>query len=127
MPEPTNADKQQVRPFAAVLQELGRGKTHAELSDALHDLVGRVKDTGKKGTLVLKVTVAPLGNDGSAMKVVDEIKLQLPEHDRPGSIAFVDRAGNLTRTDPNQLELPMLRQVDDDRPANVDADGVIHG
>jgi len=114
----SDTDDQQVRPFAAWLQEQARGKTHLELSEALHDLVAKVRDTGKKGTLVLKVTVEPLDHDGDAMKVTDAIELKLPEHDRPASVAFVDHAGNLTRKDPKQPELP-LRRVDDQKAGNA--------
>jgi hypothetical protein len=38
-----------IRPFADWLREQSKGKTHDEMSVALHDLIGRVIDTGKKG------------------------------------------------------------------------------
>lgn len=106
-------DDRQVRPFAAWLQEQARGKSHTELSIALHDLVAKVRETGKKGTLVFKVIVEPLDKEMTALKVSDDIDLRLPQHDRPTSIAYVDRAGNLTRKDPAQLELPVLKSLDD--------------
>jgi hypothetical protein len=100
-----------IRPFADWLREQSGGKTHEELGDALFDLVQRVRDTGKKGTVSLTVTVAPMDKDISVLVVTDEIKLRLPEHDRKASLFYPDAAGNLTRTDPNQLTFDSLREV----------------
>lgn len=100
-----------IRPFADWLREQSGGKTHDELSEALWDLVARVRDTGKKGTVSLTVTVAPMKNDLDVLVVTDEIKLRLPEHDRKASLFYPDKDGNLTRTDPNQLSFESLREV----------------
>lgn len=105
-------DEAQVRPFADWLREQARGHSHEELSQALHDLVARCRDTGRKGTLTYTVTVVP-ENDKGILVVGDEIKLKLPEHDRAKSLFWADRHGNLTRRDPNQHELDLpLRVVD---------------
>lgn len=106
-----------VRPFADWLREQSKGATHDELSQALHDLTARVIDTEKKGTLVLSITVQPLKGQVDALVVSDEIRLKLPEHDRKASLFYPDRQGNLTRSDPNQLEFESLREVP---PPNVD-------
>lgn len=100
-------DDQQVRPFAAFLQEQAGGKTHTELSEALRDLVARVQDTGKKGTVTLAVHVEPMKGDPRILVIHDEIKLKLPEHDRKASIFFADARGNLTRDNPDQPQLPL--------------------
>ncbi|MEN3123251.1 hypothetical protein [Janibacter sp. LM] len=99
------------RPFADFIREQNRGRTHDELSDGLRDLVSRVEDTGKKGTITLTVTVEPLKGNESCLQVSDEIKLKLPEHDRGSSIFFRGRDGNLQRDDPNQVTFDFLREV----------------
>jgi hypothetical protein len=107
-----------IRPFADFLREQGKGHSHEELSEGLRDLVGRVKDTGKKGSITYVVTVEPTkGTD--ALTVSDEIKLRFPEHDRDASLFFSDANGNLTRSDPNQLTFESLREVPP--PPGVDA------
>jgi hypothetical protein len=106
-PRPDHDDDQHARPFAAFLREQAGGKTHDELSDALRDLVGRVQDTGKKGSLTLVVNVEPLKGDTDTLVIKDEIKLRLPEHDRKASLFFVASDGNLTRENPNQPQLPL--------------------
>ena len=108
----TETDWGRVRPFADFLREQAKGATHEELSEGLRDLVARVMDTGKGGSISLKITVEPMkGSKGSALVVTDEIKLRLPEHDRQSSLFFSDREGNLVREDPNQLAFDTLREV----------------
>lgn len=102
--EPTTHDDDP-KPFSSWLIEQAGGKTETELTDGLRDLVNRVQDTGKKGTLQLTVTVAPMKEDPSMLVVSDEIKLKLPEHDRKASIFWTDDDGNLLRNDPNQRSL----------------------
>lgn len=100
-----------VRPFCDFLRETAKGATHEEMSEALRDLVGRVTDTGKKGTLTLVITIAPMKGDDSVLVVSDEIKLKLPEHDRSASLFYADADGNLTRDDPSQLTFEGIREV----------------
>lgn len=104
-----------VRPFADVLRELSRGSSHDELSEALHDLVGRVTETRKAGTLVYTIKVGPLKGSGDALVVMDQIKMKLPEHDRESSIFYSDKAGNLSRNDPNQPMFESLVEVGTDK------------
>lgn len=100
----------QVRPFADWLREQGKGSSHDELSDALHELVARCAETGKKGTLQYTISVEPQKGEG-LLAVTDQIKIRLPEYDRPGSYWWQDENGNLTRKDPNQLEFEGLREA----------------
>ena len=108
-------DNPTIRPFDTVLRELGEGATNSELSESLWDLVQRVQDTGKAGSLTLKINV---GFDGHGrVQIKDEVALKLPEHGRPTTSFFVDKQGNASRRDPNQ---PMIPSLDDrrDKKAN---------
>ena len=95
----------EARPFSTFLLEQNRGKTHQELSMGLRDLVAKVEDTGKKGSITLTITVEPLKGNEDALQVSDVIKLHLPEHNRGASIFFRGKDGNLQRDDPNQASL----------------------
>ncbi len=110
-PDGDKDDEKVVRPFADVLRELSRGDSHDELSEALHDLIGRVTDTRKTGTIVYTIKVGPMKGTEDALLVSDQIKLKLPEHDRQSSIFYADDHGNLSRSDPNQLQFESLVQV----------------
>lgn len=105
-------EERRVRPFADVLVELNRGRTHAELSKDLQDLIAAVMDTGRKGTLTVQLTVAKSKASGQ-VEVIDNVVTKLPRPDRAASIFYVDDDANLTRTDPNQPELP-IRDVSAD-------------
>lgn len=106
------------RPFADWLREQAGGKSHDELSDALYDLVQRVKDTRKAGSLTYTIKVGLLKGESDVLLIEDVIKLRPPEHDRKPSIFYTDRAGNVTRNNPEQLTFDSLREV----PAGVDAE-----
>lgn len=108
----TAPDEEFVRPFADWLREQSHGKTHEEMGEGLHQLVARVLETGKTGTISLTIKVKPMeDSDESPLLITDEIKLRLPEHDRKASIFYTDKAGNLTKRDPNQLDFDSLREV----------------
>lgn len=97
------------RDFGSFLLEQARGKTHDELSQALHDLTAKVIETGKKGSLILTLSVGLLDKEpSSGLIITDQIKVKLPEHDRPASVFYPDRHGNLSRRDPNQMSFEDL-------------------
>lgn len=98
------------REFSAFL--LDRGATHEELTVKLHDLVQAVRDTGKKGSLTLKLTVTPFKNDPDVLEVHDDVKLVMPQHDRKPGIFYPDKDGNLSRNSPQMLDWSHLTVVD---------------
>lgn len=109
------ATNRQVRPAAAVLQEIGAGTLHTRLSEQLADLTTAVTETGKKGTLTIQLTVAPIkAGNTSTLVVTGKSVLKAPEGDSetPSSVFFPDRDGNLTREDPNQPQLPLRGLTD---------------
>ena len=115
-------DDPEIRPFAAFMQE--RVATHDELSEGLWDLVDRVIDTGKKGSLTLVITVERDKKAPEVLIVSDEIKLKLPEYDRPGAIYWADQQGNLSRSNPQQPEIEGLRALPE--PTTVTVKDINH-
>lgn len=102
-----------VRPFAEFLQEQRKGAAHAEVSEALNELVAAVVEHRKGGELTFKVSVKPAGKGtGNVVEVVDKVSVKLPEAERGGAIFFADANANLSRSNPDQPELP-LRAVAD--------------
>lgn len=100
------------RDFGSFLLEQARGKTHDELSHALHDVTKKVIETGKKGSLTLTLSIGLLGKDpAEGLVITDQIKTKIPEHDRPSSVFYPDRHGNLSRRDPNQLSFEDLTTI----------------
>lgn len=107
-----------IRPFADFFREQSGGKTHDEMSEAIYDVVQKVRDTGKTGSVSLTFAISTLKGDQNVLVIEDKIKVRLPEHDRKASMFFPDKHGNLSRSDPRQLSFESLREVPP--PANVD-------
>lgn len=111
-PTDEDSDSPQVLPFAVFLQQQRRGLLHGELSDALHDLLAAVKDTGKPGSLTLQIKVKPAAKGNAEQVLVSDLVVaKKPAVERPESIFFLDDSGNLSRSDPRQPELPGIREV----------------
>lgn len=110
-----------VRPFTDWLREQSHGRTHDELTEALAEVAAAVRETGKKGTLTLVITIAPFDKGQShALVVTDAVKKALPQHDRRKTVFFASDVGNLTKEDPMQPAFEGLREV----PAPATAEAV---
>lgn len=103
------------KPLADWLTQQRKGALNVEGGEALVDLINRVKETRKGGSLVIEIKVAP--GPGNSLKVSDDLKLKLPSHDREIALWFADESG-LTRRDPDQPDLPFPFAV----PDGVDAE-----
>lgn len=105
------------RPFADWLLEQRQGVLHAELTEALNELVQSVNEHAKAGELTLKIKVKPATKSTmGALVVADDVAVKKPVGDRAEALYFVDRHSNLSRENPQQPRLP-LREVGDDQPA----------
>lgn len=102
------------RTFSAFLIEQRGGSLHGELTERLAEVVSAALEHGEQGSLVLKVAVKP-NKDGITVTVTDEVRCKVPEGDRGAALFYADEAGNLTRRDPRQPELP-LKEVPSDNP-----------
>lgn len=104
--------------FAAMLAQV-RPRTDAELAETLRKVIEAVKATGKVGTVTLRLDVKPADGLMDAVVVYDRITQKVPEKTREGSMAFITREGDLSRTDPSAMP---LFQDEDIRDAGVHVD-----
>ncbi len=109
MPETTPDDREPPRPFSEFLFAQRGGATHAELTDGMAELARLVNETGKAGTLTLRITIQPASkNGGHQMLVGDEVAVKAPKAKRTESFFYFDEeTGSLTRHDPLQPQLPL--------------------
>lgn len=92
--------------FSAVLSQLRRGQTEADLTDALREVVQRVRETRKKGSVTLKITVQPQSKGDDVVLILsDDVKANLPVAERGSSIFYANEDNSLVRNDPRQGEL----------------------
>lgn len=112
-------DTPQRKPFAQLIQEQRAGSLHDEASDAMNELVRACQETGKKGSLTLKLNVTPTG-DGVTVSVTDDVKIAAPKPDAKPAVFYCDEYGNLLRRDPRQEELALKEvqggKADDEAP-----------
>lgn len=106
-----------MRPALDVMAELRAGRLHNELTEGLHDLITAALETGRKGELVLKLTVEPKKvNDYETprIEISDQVAVKRPRRVSNPSIFFVTDDGAPVRNDPNQGEFKGVRAVPDD-------------
>lgn len=95
--------------FAAFLQDLRDGRAHSELSAGLAELLAAVKDTGKGGTLTLKVKVKPgaRGKDVDKVIITDTVTVDAPKPERGEDFFWVTEENELSRKHPRQQSLEL--------------------
>lgn len=95
----------EAREFASFLLDINKGQSHVELSEKLRDLITKVQETGKPGSLTYKVEVKPEAGTEGIVIVTDQIAVKLPAGERRKSLFFVDGDNNLVRDNPQQHSL----------------------
>jgi hypothetical protein len=111
-----------MKSFTVFLADLNDGHTLAGLTGDLGELLQAVKETGRSGSLTLKVKVAPAtksGHEVDRITIVADRKLELPKPELPSDFFFLTDEAEPTRQHPRQHALD-LRDA-----KSVDADGVI--
>lgn len=116
-PEDGTEAGQQVRPFAAVLQDINGGTFADQLAHDVQDLVQAVRNQGRKGTLTIRLEATPRKGNTQALNLVARRDLRLPQEEPVESVFFTDAQGNLLRDDPRQTALPLHTVA---RPAATD-------
>lgn len=100
-------------PALDIFAQLRRGRMKNDLTNALHEVVAGVTNTGKKGKLVIELTIEPLKNDKTQVDVTDVIVTKVPQLSLPSSRFFVTDDQNLSRDDPQQEQIGGLSAVAD--------------
>jgi hypothetical protein len=97
--------------FSSTITNLNNGTTETELSLDFKALVAAVNETGKKGTLSLKLTVEQNKKNAKLMEITAEVSCKLPTP-KPQAAAFLLHQGELIALEDNQMRLPLERQLD---------------
>ncbi|SEG15935.1 hypothetical protein SAMN05444390_1011525 [Marinobacterium lutimaris] len=91
--------------FINTLSTMDYGVTANELSDDLAELLRAVQDTGKQGTLTLKLTVKPESLATGQVGIIADTTLKAPQQPKDKAFMFMTPDGNLQREDPRQKRL----------------------
>lgn len=93
--------------FTQTLADINQGGLVAELSDELAALVKAIRNTGKKGSLTLKLELCPAKGNAGQLGITPRVKCDLPKLDTSQDWFFGLASGDLSRHHPDQGELPL--------------------
>ena len=99
------------RPLTDTLRHIGGGVFIDVASDKMAELVSAVDATGKKGKLMLEISVKK-ATRGGAMHVSAKVKLDLPAAEPMEALLFATPDGYLVPDNPHQQTLD-LKSVPD--------------
>ena len=94
---------QAVNELIGFLTPLAEGTLVPDFNIALRNVVCGVRDTGKDGSIALKLKIEPAKGSQSQLIVRARIEEKTPQPPRPMNIFFDDEDGGLHRSDPRQM------------------------
>lgn len=101
--------------YLEMLAMVRDGALVAELTDQAKDVIASVHETRKKGSITLKLTFEPNGDN--AVTITPEIKSVEAKQGIGGAVLFSDAGGELHRRDPKQGDVEdYLRRVSSTTP-----------
>lgn len=119
-----------MKAFNQFLVDLNDGSTHAGLTGDLQELLQEVQNTGRSGSLTLKIKVASAAKGGSyidKVTITAERKLELPKPEHPQDFFWLTESAEPTRQHPRQhdLDLRDASTTINKTFSTPDADGVV--
>lgn len=100
MTQQQQQQERKVPGLTQVVNQINRGALADEAAALLADLVQEVTHVGKKGTLTLKIEVAPFTGGGETVQISGKVTVTPPAHDPHAGVFFFDDDGALSRNDP---------------------------
>jgi hypothetical protein len=108
MKQDTAIQNKEVADILSTMIVLSKGRFVIEAGIQLQKLTDAMVDTGKKGSITIKLEFTPSGlKDGrvNQFEIRPDITIQEPRHEMGKSIFFVDDHNKLMRDDPDQMEM----------------------
>lgn len=105
-----------MNPSLKTLGELRRGDFAETLDAELAALVDAVCETGRKGSVNIKIDVSLASKgDDRTLKIKDVIKVTAPQPELGETIMYRTADGHMSRRDPRQADIEDIAIVKDDR------------
>ena len=90
-----------------ILREIRKGRPVEEATQALADVVRAVDETGRAGTVTIKLTVAASKHGGPEKIIKCDVSAKKPIAEIAPAVFFSDQEGDLHRYDPRQEEMEL--------------------
>jgi hypothetical protein len=108
-----------MKSFGVFLNDLNDGQTLAGLTADFAELLQTVKNTGRGGSITLKVKVSPAtkgGQEVDKITITADRKLELPKPESPQDFFWLTDEAEPSRQHPRQhaLDLRNAKSVDED-------------
>ncbi len=101
-------ERSEVADIIQTLVVMSRGKFVVEAGVEFQALADAIVDTGKKGSITIKLEVTPSGLKNGRVnqfEIRPDVSIQKPKHDAGKSIFFVTEDNRLVRDDPDQMDM----------------------
>lgn len=92
--------------FTATLVDIRNGGLVDDATELLSELVKNVQDSGKGGTLTLKIEIKPFAKSADAMSVKGTVSATMPKVADNEEVFFATYENNLSRNNEKQRDLP---------------------
>lgn len=102
---PQNSDTETVQTCSHLLATMRNGAANHAATEQLEKLIQAVQDTGKKGTVTIKIEVGKLKDGETELQVQMKVSSSIPVVDIPKGIYFPGENGSLHRDNPRQLSM----------------------
>lgn len=89
-----------------ILRTQHRGRLLEALERDVADSVAAVRESGKKGEVVLKIKIEPASKDGQQVYLNTTLNPKHPRMPKAPNLYFVTDDGGLSVRDPRQPEMP---------------------
>ncbi|MCW2485965.1 hypothetical protein J5069_08660 [Candidatus Symbiopectobacterium sp. NZEC127] len=107
-------------PFSQQLAYINKGTLDAELTETLAMIIQAVRETRKKGSVTLVLSVEMLNTrTDDQMKVTPDIKFNKPKLDLADTVMFSTADGDLLRDDPDQMKMDLKVIDTTSKPAPI--------
>lgn len=105
-----------MKAFNQFLVDLNDGSTHSGLTADLTELLQAVQNTGRGGSLTLKIKIASASKGGSSVDkitITADRKLELPKPEQPQDFFWLTDDAEPTRQHPRQHALDLRNAIDE--------------
>lgn len=102
----------ETKDFTEVVDAIDAGGLTQELNEKLQKVVQAVRETGKKGSVSLTLSI---DMKGAQVEVTSKVKTKAPNPDRPAQFFYYDEDGNLFGRDPRQTEIDFRSTPEEER------------
>ena len=106
--------------FTHVINNLAAGKVAREASEKLNELVNACRETTKKGTLTIKLTVKPDKAGEGQYEITPDVNADVPNFGLPSTHLWGTPDGNLQTHHPDQGNLNLKTVTNSDVPKEIE-------